>query len=172
VTDHRTVQTTGIKSIDDIRRDNLRFLVETRFAGNQSALARALNVQSNWISRLLGDKRIGDRAARRIEQACGKPRNWLDVWHGLETLREPAPVYESADDGPHPADMLAVWAELPPAFRQYLLVKARVLREYVAELPPFVRARLAGPTAENLHVWEHDLQDEMDRTIDRPKKAR
>lgn len=164
----------AIKSIAEIRRENLRFLLDTRFAGNQSALARSLNVEANYISRVLNPgsgKIIGNRAARRFEQACGQPRNWLDVWHGVNTLRE-APAVYAADDGPHPADILAVWAMLPPAFRQYLLVKARLLLEYVNELPPFVRTRLTGPTPENLRVWEADLEHEIDRTLEPPKRTR
>jgi hypothetical protein len=166
-----------IQSISEIRRDNLRFLVETRFNGNQSALARALDVEPNLISRLLNPaskKKIGDDFARRVERAADKPVNWLDVWHGLTSLREPVATYAAGDtdEGPHPAEMLALWAELPPAFRSYLLQKARLLAEYVGRLPPFLRNRIAGPTPENLDVWEADLQDEMERTFSGRAKTR
>jgi transcriptional regulator with XRE-family HTH domain len=73
-----------MKSINDIRRDNLREIIDKDFDGTQTRLAEALKLQPNLVSRWLhGTKNIGDAVARKIETAARKPKYWLDTDHVL-----------------------------------------------------------------------------------------
>ncbi|MCX8018503.1 MAG: hypothetical protein N2690_11480 [Rhodocyclaceae bacterium] len=68
-----------------VRRQRLRQLIDERFAGNQSALARAVDRQPDYISRCLkGTKGIGEAFARDIEQRLGLPHLWLDCLPNTE----------------------------------------------------------------------------------------
>ena len=91
-----------MRDIHQIRRDNLRRLLEKKYKGDRRALQDALEIgQVNFLSRLLSErpgtgKNIGSRLARRIEQAAGKPLNWLDADHSRSAIREPAADYGTA----------------------------------------------------------------------------
>lgn len=67
-----------MRSITDIRRANLIFIIETRFGGKQAAAAEALGTQPNLISRWKGTKPIGGNAARSIEAKLGLDMYWMD----------------------------------------------------------------------------------------------
>lgn len=74
-----------MKSIQDIRRENLSALIERDFDGVQTRLAERLDTQANLVSRwLLGKKVIGDQVSQKIEAAANKPRNWLSTDHSLQ----------------------------------------------------------------------------------------
>lgn len=71
--------------ISDIRRENLRALMNFRFNGKQVLIAEALEKPSNYISRCLSvsmkpgnRKKIGEDFARQIEQKLGLDRYQLD----------------------------------------------------------------------------------------------
>jgi SOS-response transcriptional repressor LexA len=74
-----------LKSIHDTRRENLRALIDRRFGGSQTQLAQAVGLgQPSFVSRLLTEnegtrKNIGNRLARRVEEALGLSPNWLDT---------------------------------------------------------------------------------------------
>ncbi|MEH4963379.1 helix-turn-helix domain-containing protein [Escherichia coli] len=71
-----------MKSIHDIRRDNLKDLIDREFNGVQSRLAERMEIEPNLVSRWSNNKKkIGDTVARKIEKAGNKPTNWLDVDH-------------------------------------------------------------------------------------------
>ncbi len=78
-----------MKSIKDIRRENLREIVDRYFDGKQIRLAEHMGIAQNLISRWLSPptvkthKAIGDAVARRIEIAAKKPQYWLDTDHVL-----------------------------------------------------------------------------------------
>lgn len=78
VTDHCSME------ISDIRRDNLRLLMNSRFEGRQARIADALGKSANYISRCLatpdssGAKKIGEDLAREIEETLGLPRYAMD----------------------------------------------------------------------------------------------
>ncbi|HHT0464843.1 TPA: helix-turn-helix domain-containing protein [Raoultella planticola] len=76
-----------MKSIHDIRRENLKDLITTDFGGVQSRLSERMGIQSNLVNRWVnGKKVIGDVSARKIETAARLQTNWLDVDHKLSTL--------------------------------------------------------------------------------------
>lgn len=76
-----------MKSIHDIRRENLQDVINTEFGGVQSRLSERMEIQSNLVNRWVnGKKPIGDASARKIEQAARRQTNWLDVDHKLSTL--------------------------------------------------------------------------------------
>ena len=70
----------------EIRRLNLRALIDTQYDGVDRRMAVALERQPNEISRVFSNnekakRNIGDNLARQIEQVCNKPRGWLDLTH-------------------------------------------------------------------------------------------
>lgn len=77
-----------MKDIDEIRRDNLR-LLETE-CGSPTAAAKMLDMSLAQYANLRDgarDSQTGKKrgmrkdTARRIEEAAGKPRGWLDIDH-------------------------------------------------------------------------------------------
>lgn len=65
-----------------IRLINLRRLLKE--AKSAASLAIAANTSPAYLSQILSNKakgRIGDKLARKLEEALGKPRGWLDVLH-------------------------------------------------------------------------------------------
>lgn len=68
----------------EIRRENLRELIDSRFEGNRSAFARAANKNVNLINLALTTnldlrRTIGEKLARDMEKALSLPEGWLDV---------------------------------------------------------------------------------------------
>lgn len=81
-----------MKSIQDVRRQNLKELIDREFNGVQTRLAERMETPANLVNRwVLGKKIIGDQVARKIETAVNKPRNWLDIDRTL-TLDSYTPV--------------------------------------------------------------------------------
>jgi len=75
---------TTVRTVYEIRRRNLRQLIEDDYFGRPFLLAEKLGLNRNYVYKLLSDpeksshKRIGDRQARQIEQTCGLPIGLLD----------------------------------------------------------------------------------------------
>lgn len=64
--------------IYDIRRARLRKLIDDRYKGKQVLLANAIEVQPDYISRVLkGTKNLGEDLANRIETKLHLARGWL-----------------------------------------------------------------------------------------------
>lgn len=82
--------------IADLRRDNLRSLVEERFEGNKAKLAHAIEREPSYISRCLSDKahrkKIGEDFARHIERALKLGDGWMDRDHSIDTSVSEAPL--------------------------------------------------------------------------------
>ena len=58
-----------MKSIHDVRRENLKDVIDREFNGVQSRLAERMVTQPNLINRWAnGKKIIGDQSARKIEK--------------------------------------------------------------------------------------------------------
>lgn len=72
--------------IEDIRRQNLIWLIENNFQGIDANFARALGIQASQISRLfsrnpLHRRNIGRALAEKIEKRLEKPDGWMDLVH-------------------------------------------------------------------------------------------
>ena len=72
--------------IDELRRTNLRKLIDDRFQGVAAPLAKRLDLQPSYMSRLFTKnedhrRNIGDEMARKIEGILGLPDGWMDTTH-------------------------------------------------------------------------------------------
>ncbi|EJO9548332.1 helix-turn-helix transcriptional regulator [Cronobacter sakazakii] len=102
-----------MKSIYDIRRENLSDILRRDFDGKQSRLAERMGIQPNLVSRWEnGVKNIGSNSARRIEEAARRDSHWLDVDHELAQLAATDDSDEvSTDIGTLAASTLRTWME-------------------------------------------------------------
>lgn len=140
-----------LKSIDDIRRDNLRYLLNTLFSGKQAALADALGKQANIVSRVLGSGRadprnIGTEWAREIEKQLGLAANWLDNNHA------PASATDHAGTSDQVAaiinDLARMAATTQLIDRDFELL--RTTAWHIAQARQANRADSADPVAESI----------------------
>jgi len=87
-----------MKSIEDIRRENLLF--ESKRLGGDAALARKLGKDKNQVYQWLkaaGDKQrrnMTGTTARKAEAALDRPRGWLDTDHSGDAATAPAQLSE------------------------------------------------------------------------------
>lgn len=75
----------GTMHAKEIRRANLETLIKASESG--SALAEKVGTNAAYISQLRSknNKRgIGDKLARRLEEAMGKPSGWMDHQHSRD----------------------------------------------------------------------------------------
>lgn len=77
------------REIHEVRRDNLRSLVQDKFDGNRSAFARAAGRDKNLINLMLTTnpelrRGMGEVQARSIEEAPQLPAGWMDVDRSAE----------------------------------------------------------------------------------------
>ncbi|HHS9967647.1 TPA: helix-turn-helix domain-containing protein [Raoultella ornithinolytica] len=71
-----------MKSIYDIRRDNLNEIIRQSFDNTQLRFAERIKKSQNLVNRWCkGTKNIGANAAREIEAFARKDRFWLDIDH-------------------------------------------------------------------------------------------
>jgi hypothetical protein len=93
----------------EIRRLNLRYIIEKDFGGNASAFARNVHKDATYINRCLyekgkkGKKNIGDEILEAIYKYLKYPYGWLEAPHWNE-INEPLNSY---------IDSYAVRKELP-----------------------------------------------------------
>lgn len=98
-----------MKSIHDVRRENLKDVIDREFNGVQSRLAERMGTQPNLINRWVNGKKIvGDQSARKIEKAANKPTNWLDIDHNL-VIREKESDVDTSDACMLAAHNLRAW---------------------------------------------------------------
>jgi predicted transcriptional regulator len=64
-----------------IRRKNLAAVCREKVGGNQSELARALEMVPNLVNRYLKSKRMGDDVAQLVEKTYGLAAGWMDNVH-------------------------------------------------------------------------------------------
>ena len=104
-----------MKSINDIRRENLRDIINRDFDGRQVRLAEKLGNNANLISRWLkpsdhkNHKSIGDTVARKLEAAANKPKFWLDRDHMLAMAAGAESEQEETEIGAIVAKNLELW---------------------------------------------------------------
>lgn len=100
-----------MKSIQDVRRQNLNEMIDREFNGVQTRLAEKLGTQANLVNRWSrGQKIIGDTVARKLEAAANKPTNWLDIDHSLTAAAMPED-FEPSDTGELAARNLQAWMQ-------------------------------------------------------------
>lgn len=115
--------TKGMKmDIYEIRRRNARSLLESQFGGNKSLLAAELGVESSYLSRWFTQqpghkRRIGDKMARKLENACGRPKYWIDQDHTRGVVR---PVEMALELPLLAPEGVAVWVRKRPLQGQML----------------------------------------------------
>jgi len=82
-----------MKSMEDIRRDNLKLLIDE--AGSQAKLAVLSGLPPSYISQVhrgvlhsTGGKprTMGNDIARRLENKMGKPAGWMDTDHSALSI--------------------------------------------------------------------------------------
>uniref|UniRef100_A0A3B0M221 HTH cro/C1-type domain-containing protein n=1 Tax=Arsenophonus endosymbiont of Trialeurodes vaporariorum TaxID=235567 RepID=A0A3B0M221_9GAMM len=83
-----------MKSIRDIRRDNLIYIIEKYYDGKQRRLAEALECAPNVISRYLSSsdlkshRDMSDHIARKIEYLTRTPKYWMDRDHLNDVMED------------------------------------------------------------------------------------
>ena len=65
-----------MNKIQEIRLRNLKVLLSE--FGSQRAMADAIEVNKSYLSQMFSGYPIGEKTARKIEKAAGKPSLWLD----------------------------------------------------------------------------------------------
>ena len=79
--------TVAMPTNDEIRRENLRLVIDQYYAGVARRLALALGKQATTLSRIYSSnpehrRNVGNAMARQIEQLHGLPEGWMDQVHG------------------------------------------------------------------------------------------
>jgi len=93
------------------RVQRLRMLLADTFAGSQTEMAKRLGMSTSQIGQYFcGYRNIGEKVARRIEQASGKPLGWLD---GVDS---PKLAEFSTDTGDN--KILHLWREASPEAKE------------------------------------------------------
>jgi hypothetical protein len=95
---YNSVRLTSNKDMDiqDVRRENLRHLIQAQYKGvvaafaghvikSPSAISNLLTTNSRWL------RPFGEKLARDIEHRVGLPPGWLDVAHEAPLPRETRP---------------------------------------------------------------------------------
>lgn len=111
--------------IYEIRRRRLGELIETRFAGRQSAFAEKIDRSPNYVSRMLSRskdpskrKRIGEELARYIETACKIERLALD--EPFDEIRDASVEQLGLDLTPTAKQIARDFDELPELAQVYV----------------------------------------------------
>lgn len=89
-----------ITSIRDRRRQNLKMLVEERFADTAARLAEALGWEASRVSGLIGkttQRPITDRTQEYIERILNLPIGWLDKDHSKDQKEQSATEKDIAE---------------------------------------------------------------------------
>ena len=93
--------------ISQIRADNIRIIIATRYFGNQTKFSVDAKKSVTQINQYLnGYRNLGEKTARAIEEAVGLPKGWLDVEHPKNdsadgvTFTTPPKPYNEDDEVP------------------------------------------------------------------------
>lgn len=74
-----------MNTVKDIRRENLRYIVNTRYNGVVNRLAKDVGMHQAQVARVFvnGSTRrdMSDKMARALEEKIGLERGWLDQEH-------------------------------------------------------------------------------------------
>lgn len=106
-----------MKTISEIRLDNLRLLIEE--FGTQDNVAEKSGASPVYLSQIKNEtpdmktgrpRQMGDRMARKLELGCDKPIGWMDKTH--EDAREIV-TYPTTDSQPHPTHSVSAVVHMP-----------------------------------------------------------
>jgi hypothetical protein len=81
--------------IQEIRRLNLQYLIDTKFNGVVATFARKVDKDSSYISRCLyppekkHSKKMGEKVAAEFCEALSFPRTWMDTPHWDKINEQP-----------------------------------------------------------------------------------
>jgi transcriptional regulator with XRE-family HTH domain len=112
-----------MKSIYDVRRENLRTIIRKDFDGRQIRLATALDVQPNLVSRWLSStdstsgKNIGESVARKIEVVARRTPFWLDQDHEMAIAADEVLLGKDTEIGLIAANNLTAWMQANKEFK-------------------------------------------------------
>lgn len=143
---------------NDARRQRLRDWIDADFDGRVSALCKHYGLpdsMASYLSQLLSKHRnFGERAARALEQKCGKPEGWLE---GNTVLVE---------DIPNPLDVdLSVVAKLPVAER-------RKIEDFIAYVIAGHQKRERLISVNRVVSSQVDSQETVKKAMTKPPKLR
>ncbi|MDR0588131.1 MAG: hypothetical protein LBG61_04050 [Burkholderiales bacterium] len=83
--------------IYEVRRNNLRSLIDIGFEGNHTAFSKSIGINMPQIHRWVtknkdARKNISEKSARTLEKLCNKPEFWLDQPPNAQALSVDAPL--------------------------------------------------------------------------------
>tara|TARA_R110000822_G_scaffold74848_7_gene179787 strand:+ start:75 stop:482 length:408 start_codon:yes stop_codon:yes gene_type:complete len=74
-----------LRTSQEIRRENLKYLIATKYDGVANRMAKDTGISQMQIARVFlktkNSREVGEVFARRIEKACGLEPGWLDQIH-------------------------------------------------------------------------------------------
>ena len=78
-----------MKTVKQIRKDNLKFIIDTRYNGVINRCAVACDVQQSQLSRVFAEgeyrRNVGEILARKIETKLSLATGWLDTEHAASS---------------------------------------------------------------------------------------
>lgn len=80
---------TATNTIEEIRRINLRLLIQENNPATAKAIAKKCHTSPSYLSQILirfkmasgKSREVGTELARKLEAGCKKPVGWMDVMH-------------------------------------------------------------------------------------------
>jgi len=161
---------TTMKSIKEIRRANFARAIEEKCSGNQTEAATRLEYSTpSLVSRYAtGKKDIGDRAARKMEEAFGLPNNWMDADHSPASATETS-APSDARPWPFPSIAEAAVRALPAgqlsALEGAMALAIAQLNLGIKVATPFRPPEAAPPRALRGGLYQDDGADEFPMRI-------
>jgi len=74
-----------MRTSQEIRRENLKYLIQTKYNGVANRMAKDTGIAQMQIARVFlktkNAREVGEVLARRIEEACGLESGWMDQIH-------------------------------------------------------------------------------------------
>jgi SOS-response transcriptional repressor LexA len=150
-------------AIRDIRRANLRWLIDHQYGGVEARLAREVGLHPSQISRIVapGAKGVlGETLARRIESRTGKPEGWMDEHHLFAALA-----------GGDPGALGKAVVVSPFGHRMVPVVSAELAAQWLSASTPYplsertpvdwIRMEHAGERTLGMIIEREDMRDEI-----------
>lgn len=104
-----------MKDINEVRKDNLIFVLEKYYDGKQNTLADALGCAPNIISRYLSSpslkshRNVSNAVARKIEYITRMQKYWMDADHYNQQDENTEDIYSPTEIGAILADNISTF---------------------------------------------------------------